>query len=147
MNKLIDTKMIYPIIAVVLVIALFLFYKKQTRQAKVSEFGRYQGYSEAVYDGTKRISDYLTLSNGTRLAYDLILPTKKGVPAREPIELVFNLLSTSYRFHKGSRLRITVAFADADNFETPVINPAPKLHLLRDMNHPSSIQLPIVRSR
>jgi putative CocE/NonD family hydrolase len=69
------------------------------------------------------------------------------IPAREPIKLVFNLLSTSYRFHKGSRLRITVAFADADNFETPVINPAPKLHLLRDMNYPSSIQLPMVQSR
>jgi hypothetical protein len=69
------------------------------------------------------------------------------IPAREPIKLVFNLLSTSYRFHKGSRLRITVAFADADNFETPVINPAPKLHLLRDMNHPSSIQFPIVQSQ
>jgi len=89
MNKLIGTKMIYPLIAVVLVIALFLFYKKQTRQAKVSEFGKYQGYSEAVYDGTKRISDYLTLSNGTRLAYDLILPTKNGVPASTPLPALF----------------------------------------------------------
>ncbi|OGP71912.1 MAG: hypothetical protein A2W09_04810 [Deltaproteobacteria bacterium RBG_16_50_11] len=81
MSKLIGTKMIYPLIAIIVVIGLFLFYKKQARQVKVSEFGKYQGYSEAIYDGTKRISDYLTLSNGTRLAYDLILPTKKGIPA------------------------------------------------------------------
>ena len=29
MNKLINMKMIYPLLAIVLVIALFLFYKKQ----------------------------------------------------------------------------------------------------------------------
>jgi putative CocE/NonD family hydrolase len=89
MDKLISTKMIYPLIAVILVIAFFLLYKKQAGQAKVSEFGKYQGYSEAIYDGTKRISDYLTLSNGTRLAYDLILPTKKGIPATEPLPVLF----------------------------------------------------------
>jgi putative CocE/NonD family hydrolase len=69
------------------------------------------------------------------------------IPAGEPVELVFNSMPTSYRFHKGNRIRITVAFADADNFETPVINPAPKLRLLRDMNHPSFVQLPVVQSR
>jgi putative CocE/NonD family hydrolase len=89
MYKLIDTKMIYPIIAVVLVIALFLVYKKQAGQAKVSEFGRYQGYSKKIYDGNQRRSEYLTLSNGTRLAYDLFLPTKKGVPVNEPLPVLF----------------------------------------------------------
>ena len=48
---------------------------------------------------------------------------------------------------KGNRIRITVAFSDADNFETPVIDPAPKLQLLRDGSHSSFIQLPIVQSR
>jgi putative CocE/NonD family hydrolase len=89
MNKLINMKMIYPLIAIIVVIAFFLLYKRQSGQAKVSEFGRYQGYSEAIYDGTKRISDYLTMSNGTRLAYDLILPTKKGVPASEALPVLF----------------------------------------------------------
>jgi len=69
------------------------------------------------------------------------------IQAGEPFELVFNLLPTSYRFHKGSRIRMTIAFADTDNFDTPVIGPAPKLHLLRDMNHPSFIQLPVVQSQ
>jgi putative CocE/NonD family hydrolase len=69
------------------------------------------------------------------------------ISAGEPIELVFSLLPTSYWFHKGNNIRITVAFADADNFETPIISPAPQLHVLRDMNHPSSIQLPVVQSR
>jgi putative CocE/NonD family hydrolase len=89
MNKLLNMKMIYPFIAVALVIALWLIYKSQTRQGKVSEFGKYKGYSEAIYDGNKRISDYLMLSNGTRLAYDLFLPTKKGVPANKPLPVLF----------------------------------------------------------
>ena len=89
MNKLISTKMIYALIAIVLVIALFLVYKRQAGQAKVSEFGKYQSYSEAIYGGTKRISDYLTLSNGTKLAYDLILPTQKDVPANRPLPVLF----------------------------------------------------------
>ena len=52
-------------------------------------FGRYQGYSEAKYDGNERRSDYLTLSDGTRLAFDLILPTKDGKPASEPLPVLF----------------------------------------------------------
>jgi putative CocE/NonD family hydrolase len=64
----------------------------------------------------------------------------------QPVELVFSLLPTSYRFPKGSRIRVTVAFSDADNFETPVIDPSSTLHLLRDKNHPSFVQLPVVQS-
>jgi putative CocE/NonD family hydrolase len=89
MNKLFDTKMIYPIIIVVLVITFFFLYKRYSRNEKISCFGKYQGYSEAVYDGNQRRSDYLTLSNGTRLAYDLFLPTKKGVPADKPLPVLF----------------------------------------------------------
>jgi putative CocE/NonD family hydrolase len=69
------------------------------------------------------------------------------IAAGQPAELVFSLLSTSYRFPKGSRIRITVAFADADNFETPVIDPAPKLRVLRDQDHASFVKLPMVPSR
>jgi putative CocE/NonD family hydrolase len=69
-----------------------------------------------------------------------------AISAGKPVELSFSLLPTSYRFHKGNKVRVTVAFADADNFETPVLNPAPKLHLLRDVKHPSFIQLPVAPS-
>ena len=64
----------------------------------------------------------------------------------EPIELVFDLLPTAFEFSKGRRIRTTVAFADADNFETPIIDPAPVVHLLRDKDHPSFIDLPIHQS-
>ena len=69
----------------------------------------------------------------------------KSIPAGEPVELVFDLLPRAYQFSKGKHIRMTIAFADADNFDTPVIDPAPKLDLLRDMDHPSSVQLPVVR--
>jgi putative CocE/NonD family hydrolase len=71
---------------------------------------------------------------------------QESVPAGEPFELTFSLLPTSYRFPAGSRIRITVAFADAGNFDTPVLSPAPSLHLLRDENHLSCMELPIVQS-
>ncbi len=68
---------------------------------------------------------------------------QESVPAGEPFEMVFTLLPTSYRFHAGSRIRITLAFADAGNFDTPILNPAPVLQLLRDAGHPSFVELPV----
>jgi putative CocE/NonD family hydrolase len=67
----------------------------------------------------------------------------QAIPAGEPMELVFDLLPTAYQFSKGRRIRVTVAFADADNFDTPAIDPVPVVHLLREKNHPSFIELPL----
>jgi putative CocE/NonD family hydrolase len=123
MTKLFDAKIIYPIIAVILVMALFLLYKKQAGQVKVSEFGKYQGYSKEIYDGNKRISDYLTLSNGTRLAYDLILPTKKGMPASEHLPVLFKYtpyLRTFTIFNKDGKNLITF-FVDLKWYEKAML--------------------------
>ena len=62
----------------------------EKRQEIVSRFGIYEGYTDKVYDGTRRVSNYLPLSDGTRLAYDLILPTKHGIPADTPLPVLFN---------------------------------------------------------
>jgi putative CocE/NonD family hydrolase len=85
-------KIIIPFAVVLLLITLYFFFHKPAKAEaleKVSEFGRYQGYSEEAYDGAQRTSDFLTLADGTRLAYDLFLPTKKGVPAAEPLPALF----------------------------------------------------------
>ena len=66
------------------------------------------------------------------------------LPNGEPFEMDFSLLPSSYRFHAGDRLRITVTFADAGNFDTPVLDPAPELYLFHDGNHPSYVALPII---
>jgi len=65
------------------------------------------------------------------------------LPIEAPFEMIFTLLPTSYRFHKGNRIRITIAFADKDNFETPVMVDVPNVKLLRDMDHPSQINIPV----
>ena len=83
-------KILFPLACIVLLSTLYFANRPKTGvQGKVSEFGKYQGYSEPVYDGTKRTSEYLTLSDGTRLAYDLILPTQKGSPAAKPLPVLF----------------------------------------------------------
>lgn len=81
----------YAVGVLALVAALAAIYPLRSSGAapKVSVFGKYQGYSAATYDGTRRTSDYLTLSDGTRLAYDLIRPTKDGVVAGRPLPVLF----------------------------------------------------------
>jgi hypothetical protein len=58
-------KILIPLAGLFLLIALYLAYPRQAKPEKVSEFSRYQGYSEAVYNGSKRTSDFLTLSDET----------------------------------------------------------------------------------
>lgn len=72
------------VVGIALVLALH-----RSGDARISEFGRYAGFTEATYDGNRRTSEYLTLSDGTRLAYDLIVPTRKGVAAAEPLPVLF----------------------------------------------------------
>lgn len=66
------------------------------------------------------------------------------VPAGEPVELIFDLLPTSFQFASGKQIRVTIAFADAGNFATPTLDPAPTVYLLQDADHSSFIELPIV---
>lgn len=65
------------------------------------------------------------------------------IPAGEPFELSFDLLPTARRFRRGSRIRITVTCADADNFDTPRLDPAPAIRLLRNRAHASFVELPL----
>lgn len=64
----------------------------------------------------------------------------------ESIELVFDLLPTAYRFPAGHSLRMTIAFADADSFNTPQLDPAPLVSLLRDATHASFVEIPVLSS-
>jgi uncharacterized protein len=77
------------LVAVSLLLIFWSIYKGNESQKMISELGKYQGYSEEIYDGSQRTSEYLMLSDGTRLAYDLFLPTKDGVPADEPLPTLF----------------------------------------------------------
>lgn len=81
---------ILAVILLVIFIALVsLIRNRKTSVRPVSELGKYSGYDEKRFNGSQRISDYLSLSDGTRLAYDLILPTHNGKPATEPMPVLF----------------------------------------------------------
>jgi hypothetical protein len=70
-----------------------------------------------------------------------------AIPSGEPIELVLDLLPTSHLFRMGDRIRITVAFADADSFQTPLLSPPPEVRLLREADHGSFVDLPVIPSQ
>jgi putative CocE/NonD family hydrolase len=69
------------------------------------------------------------------------------ITAGEPVALTLDLLPTAYLFPAGCRIRITIAFADAGNFDTPRRDPVPEIHLLRDATYASAVDLPIVSGR
>jgi hypothetical protein len=47
----------------------------------------------------------------------------------EPVELVFDLQPTSNVFERGHRIRPRVTGADAGNYATPRVEPAPTLRV------------------
>lgn len=61
----------------------------------------------------------------------------------QPVELVFDMQPTSNIFEAGHRIRITITCADADNAETPAIQPAPKVTVFREAGKESRIALPV----
>lgn len=64
---------------------------------KVSKPGIYNGYSEAVYDGWKRFSEYVTMRDGVRIAVDYYRPTKNGVAEEKPLPVVWIFTPYDYR--------------------------------------------------
>jgi putative CocE/NonD family hydrolase len=105
------------------------------------------GYSKYITEGRLRAShraistppfDYLGLPYHRSYAEDIIdLPD-------QPVELVFDLLPTSYAFPPGHRIRITITCADKDNALTMEMNTPPTVSLYRNADHASYIVLPII---
>jgi len=88
--KRISWKVIVPVLAAILLLSAWIpMHQRKAGDQIISAFGEYQGYSAAVYDGSRRTSTYLTLADGTRLAYDLFLPTKDGVVVDQPMPALF----------------------------------------------------------
>src|SRR5260370_36491659 len=56
---------------------------------RMSRFGEYSGYSEAVYDAWVRTSQYISVRDGTRLAVDVYRPTRGGVVESKPLPVVW----------------------------------------------------------
>jgi hypothetical protein len=73
------------------------------------------GRSEYVTEGNLRAS-HRTLGKAAFNNLGLPYPTHRQAELQsvgtEPVELIFSLLPTSYLFHAGHRLRVTITFAD-----------------------------------
>lgn len=55
----------------------------------VSKPGAYSGYSPVLYDGDVRISQYVTVRDGTKLAVDIYRPTLNGQLVETPLPVVW----------------------------------------------------------
>jgi len=64
---------------------------------RVSEFAKYNGYSEPVYDEWVRTSEYIEVRDGTKLAADIIRPVMDGKPVTEPLPLIWMMT----RYHRA----------------------------------------------
>ena len=116
----------------------FFVYLEDVSEAKFSKYitegnlrASHRAVSTAPYE-------YLGLPYHRSFAEDIAdLPD-------QPVELVFDLIPTSYIFPAGHRIRVTITCADKDNALTPELTPAPIVHLYRDADHASYIVLPII---
>jgi uncharacterized protein len=67
----------------------------------------------------------------------------RPMPIGEPQLLRFALLPTAWRFAKGSRLRLSIAGADADHFVQAPHGRPPLLTILSGGDHASVLELPV----
>lgn len=56
---------------------------------QVSKPGEYKGFAEAVYDDWVRSSQYVSVSDGTKLAMDIFRPTDNGELVSAPLPVIF----------------------------------------------------------
>jgi len=64
---------------------------------RASKFGKYVGYSQPLYSEWTRASRYLEMSDGVKLAMDIIRPAKNGRPVEKSLPVVWNY----YRYHRA----------------------------------------------
>lgn len=67
---------------------------------RISAFGRYAGYSERVYNGYDRFSQYVPMRDGTRLAVDYYRPTLNGALHDEPLPVIW----THTRYQRANQM-------------------------------------------
>jgi putative CocE/NonD family hydrolase len=62
---------------------------------RVSDLGRYEGYTSPVANGYSRMSEYVAVDDGCRLAVDVLRPTLDGDNLRDPLPTIVH--ATGYR--------------------------------------------------
>ncbi|PEL52434.1 hypothetical protein CN587_27855 [Bacillus wiedmannii] len=86
---------------------------------KISEPGKYSGYSEPLYDGWMRESQFLVVQDGTRLSADIYFPTKDEKKPIEPLPVIW-IHTRYYRAFVDSEVGLKTMF-DFDPWLNTVI--------------------------
>ena len=60
-----------------------------TPEARVSQPGKYKGYSQPLYDERTSSSQYITMRDGTKLAALIVRPAKDGQTVSTPLPVVW----------------------------------------------------------
>lgn len=100
---MITSKRWQKIFIYLLFLLLFLFGVISCKKSKfpkpgaVSEFGKYNGYSEEKYDSWKRTSQYIEMKDGIKLAMDIIRPVQNDQVVEEELPVVW----AYYRYHRA----------------------------------------------
>jgi putative CocE/NonD family hydrolase len=84
---------------------------------RVSEFGRYDGYSEARFDEWVTESRYVEMRDGVRLAVDVTRPAVDGVAVEEQLPVIW----THSRYHRNPAALARVFNPDVPEDQLPVI--------------------------
>ena len=111
---------------------------------EVDDRGRSTYITEGALRATHRAAAQPPYDNLGLPYHDHFQGHLEAIPGAEPFEVAIDLEPTGFAFPSGGRIRLTIAFADADNFDTPVLEPAPSVELLRDRKHPSRVDIPIM---
>jgi putative CocE/NonD family hydrolase len=82
-------KVLYALITLLIMGAASSEATSSTVRQRISEPGRYEGYSEPVYDGWQRNSVYVTVRDGTRIAMDIFRPTLRGRLHSETLPVIW----------------------------------------------------------
>lgn len=90
--------------------------------ARVSEFGRYEGYGEPRYDGWVTTSGYVEVRDTVRLAVEVTRPALGAVVETEPLPVVW----THSRYHRNPSRIIPLLAPDLD--------PVPDIRSMVDAN-------------
>ena len=89
-----------------------------------------RGRSAYVTDGALRASHWAAAEppcDNLGLPYhDHCQSHLAAIPGGEAFEVALDLEPTGFDFPIGSRVRLTIAFADNGNFDTPVLDPVPR---------------------
>jgi hypothetical protein len=127
--------------------------------SSTSKDGYFFAFLEEI-DGKTNVSHYIT--NGMLKASCRALATKYpwsslGIPYHrcydvdtqplvpgEPAELVFDLYPTSYIFHRGNRIRVTITCSFQSMYSGMMESPPPQISIYREAGHLSYIELPLI---